>query len=148
MKIWTPPQQISEKEIVGRRAFGSKIFNHRNGEPLRYRISVFEDDRPNTGLSVDRLGVRTPKNAVLEFLEPFCEVMAERGSTTFKGWVQLCVADLRSKISVTDAEGEQNPYHAEIDRSPYTTVQAMRALAFELCVYASKYEFVEKPSAS
>ena len=145
MKRWKPPRDVSKKETVGRRAFGSRVFETRENVPLHYKLNVFQDDRMGTGLSVDRLGVRGPQESVLKFISPLCEEMAGKKGTKFKGWAQLRVCDLQVAVQATRAEGEENPYHAEIDRTSYPNVHAMRSLAFELCAHASKYPFVEKP---
>lgn len=140
--IWNPPEQISQKEFVGRRAFGSKVFQSEPDNVLHYRINVFMDHRLNTGLSIDRLGVRTACRKVLDLLLPLCDDMANVRSKEFAGWAQIKVEDIASKIDVTPAVCENNPYHAEIDRSDHTTKGALRSLAFELCVQASKHPFI------
>lgn len=144
MPIWIPPKKISPKEFVGRRAFGSRVFEKEDDKVLRYRIDIFLDKRAGTGLSVDRLGVRAACPEVLAFLSPLCDEMAEKGSTEFVGWAQVKVEDLKGIIiKATDAVGEDNSYHAEIDRTDYPTAGALRALAFRLCVHASKYDFIK-----
>ncbi len=142
---WTAPREISPKEFVGRRAFGSKVFEKEGNSVLRYKINVFLDERIGTGLSVDRLGVRVAEVEVLTFLRPLCDAMAEKGSTNFSGWAQISAKDVENIIKVIEAIGEENPYHAEIDRSNYQNVDALRAFAFQLCVYASKHEFIPRP---
>ena len=139
---WTPPKNVSTKEIIGRRAFGSRIFNTDPNSTIHYKIDVFLDNRIGTGLSVDRLGVRRAVPNVLAFLCPLCDEMANKGSTEFKGWAQISVSDVHHSIMATDAVGEQNPYHAEIDRSDYQNERTLRSFAFELCVFASKHEFL------
>ena len=139
---WTPSGIVSKKAVKGRRAFGSKIFETKDAV-LRYKIDVFLDRR-DCDLSVDRLGVHEVDKKVVSFLRPLCEAMANKGSTTFHGWVQLRVGDLRSDVKNTEAYNEDNPYHAEIDRSAHASLGAKRSFAFELCVIASKNEFVYK----
>ena len=141
---WKPPKHISVKEVVGRRTFGSKVFDRSAGTTLHFRIDVFMDSRPGTGLSGDRLGVRAAQQEVLQFLYPLCDDMATKGATTFVGWAQISAKDLRGTIRATISTGEDNPYHAEIDRSKHPTEESLRSLAFELCVHASKQEFIDR----
>ena len=145
---WTPPNHVSNKEFVGRRVFGTKAFN-KTSNSRRYKLDVFMDTRLDTGLSVDRLGVKAVCKEVLVFLTPLCETIAKKRNKQFKGWAQMHVNDLlKLKINIksTKPDNEDNPYHAEICRTPYETDAALRSLAFALCVYASDYDFIEKPS--
>ena len=141
---WTPTDTVSDKEFIGRRAFGSRVFTNEENV-LRYRIDVFLDSR-GSDLSIDRLGIRKVNDNIVSFLLPLCESMASRGRTTFRGWACLKVGDIKAKVRKTDAENEENPYHAEIDRSQHLSEAAQRSLAFELCAHASKYGFVHKPT--
>ena len=144
MKIWTPPTNISAKEIVGRRAFGSRVFA--TGANLPYKIDVFLDKKIGTGLSVDRLGVRKACQEVLDFLTPLCDASAKNRSSKFVGWAQISVEDVQKiGIHVKEAVGENNPFHAEICRSDYPNINALRSLAFHLCVCASKHKFICRP---
>jgi hypothetical protein len=147
MTGWVPPKTVSKKEMVGRRAFGSKVFEQAKDNVLHYKIDVFLDDRLGTGLSIDRLGVRTARPEVLTLLAPLCDQMADKRSTSFVGWAQFRVDDVRCGIAATDPVSEDNPYHAEIDRSHYQNVAALRSLAFELCVHASKHAFIDRSAA-
>ena len=143
---WTPPNEVSKKEVVGRRAFGSRVFEKEKGPfRLRYKINVFLDSKDGD-LSVDRLGVRHVEEDVLQFLYPLCNAIAAKGNTKFQGWAQFLVSDLPMRVTKTESIGENNPYHAEIDRSNHRSEEAQRSFAFELCVYASKYEFVSSPA--
>lgn len=146
-RIWKPQGTFSTKEMIGRRAFGSKVFERSEESVLRYKVDVFLDKRRGTSLSVDRLGIRTAKPDVLEFLLPLCDRMAEKGSTEFVGWAQISAADVHGGLTATRPVGEENPYHAEIDRAQYPTDEALRAFAFQLCVYASKHEFIDRSAA-
>ncbi len=145
MNRWYPPTHISQKEIVGRRTFGSRVFDKTNGV-LKYKIDIFLDKRTAFNLSVDRLGVRVADRNVVDFLKPLCDESAEKRSSKFNGWAQISVNQIQ-KIGVraTEAINEENPYHAEISRSRHQTVSALRSLAFELCVYASKHDFISRP---
>ena len=140
-KGWKPTDEVSPKEFVGRRAFGSNVFGT-SSDMSHYKIDVFLDNRMLGGLSVDRLGVRTARIDVLDRLRPLCDNIAKKGRTNFVGWAQICVADIKQKISATNAVNEENPYHAEIDLTPFKNEPSLRAFAFELCVLASRHEFI------
>ena len=140
---WKPTETVSDKVFIGRRAFGNRVFAN-DKAVLRYRIDVFLDPR-KSDLSVDRLGIRQISDDIVAFLHPLCESMAAKGGTKFRGWARLKVGDLRACVRKTKATNEENPYHAEIDRSEFVSQGAQRAFAFELCTQASKYEFVHKP---
>ncbi len=96
-------------------------------------------------MSVDRLGVRTASHDTLTFLCPLCDKMAKKGSTRFVGWAQIAVKDIQQLVQATNAVHEQNPYHAEIDRSGHENIRALRSFAFMLCVLASKHDFIYRP---
>lgn len=145
MTVWNPPKKVSSKEFVGRRAFGSRVFENPSDGRLHYKIDAFLDKRTGTGLSVDRLGVRTAYHDVLAFLCPLCDEMAKKGSTEFIGWAQIAVKDIQKLVQATKAVGEDNPYHAEIDRSGHVNIEALRSFAFRLCVHASKHPFIYRP---
>lgn len=95
-------------------------------------------------LSIDRLEIRDVNLGVVKFLTPKGKSHARQRNTTFHGWALLCVKDLAVGVKGTAVKDGDNPYHAEIDRSAYTTGLAKRSFAFELCVHASKYDFVDK----
>jgi hypothetical protein len=140
------PADISDKEIVGRRAFGSdKSVFSRPGKPEKYRIDVFMDDRLETDLSVDRLGVRKPDPDRMVELDALGTALGAKQEKQFRGWAQLPVKDLGLTVRRTDAEGEANPYHAEISRDEHRTDQTARSLAFRLCLVASEFEFIVSP---
>ena len=134
-----------------RRAFGGRVFQPEGTVLLRYRIDLFLDDRMAQrtsfgGLSVDRLGVRKAQDSVLSRLLPLCELSATKRSSKFVGWAQILVSDLRQPVFSTPAENEANGFHAEIDTTPFGNRESIRAFAFELCVAASRNEFIEKGS--
>ena len=144
MKIWKPPKIISAKEFVGRRAFGSRVFD-RSQSVLPYKIDIFLDNRKGVNLSVDRLGVRQPSRDVVEFLVPLCDSSADKRSSKFVGWAQIEVRQIMHLgVHATEAIDEINPYHAEISRSKHDTNKSKRSLAFELCVHASKHSFLDR----
>ena len=64
MNKWVLIEQISSKVIVSRRAVGSRVFDKSNSA-LRSNINVFLDTRENTGLSVDRIGMKNVNHSVL-----------------------------------------------------------------------------------
>ena len=141
----TPSSTVSDKEIVGRRAFGNKVFDNRATRTLPYQINIFLETRDNMGLSVDRLGVRKAYSDVLSFRTPHCDSLAKIRAKEFVGWAQLCVSDIQQiGISSTEAINEENPYHAEISLSDHDSRQARRSLAFRLCVFASKHKFIHR----
>ena len=142
---WKPPDKVSDKEFIGRRAFGSNVFDT-SSSTSQYKINVFMDSRMHGGLSVDRLGVKTVRAEVLDYLYPLCDDMANKGRTRFIGWARLRVSDIKQKINATRAVNEENLFHAEIDLTPFKNEQSLRAFAFELCVQASKYEFIHHPA--
>lgn len=154
--LWNPPSKISEdKEILGRRAFGSKIFDKSGDNVLQYKMNVFLDERTNGGLSLDRLGVKNVREEVLEFLQPLCDEMASKGGTWFEGWAQFSISKckesskMKLEVSKTEASGENNPYHAEIDLPDFGNIpslQKSRTLAFVLAVCASSYPFINRLS--
>ena len=145
MKIWKPPKSLSPKEIVGRRTFGSRIFD-KSDSILPYKIDIFMDSRIGENISVDRLGIRQAKPDVIEYLSPLCDKSAFKRSSNFVGWAQIEVSQIENLgVHATDAVDEENPYHAEISRLGHQTVKAMRSLAFELCVHASKHSFLSRP---
>lgn len=145
MKNWNPPKSVSPKEIVGRRTFGTRIFDE-SENILPYKIDIFLDDRIGENLSVDRLGVRRAMTNVVEFLLPLCDRSAMKRSSKFQGWAQIEVGQItKLGVHATEAVDEENPYHAEISRSNHKTVSAMRSLAFELCVHAARNDFLDRP---
>lgn len=143
MSSWTPQPKISPKEMVGRRAFTTKL-RQPNGH---YKADVFLDDRIGTGLSMDRLGIR-PADAekVTKELMPLCEAMATKRERPFTGWAQLRVSDVpKLVVEATEADGEVNPYHAEVNRDNCTDQNHLYMVAFMLATMASMHEFVEPP---
>ena len=53
--MWNPPDQVSTKEMIGRRAFGKDKSVFANSEATKYKLNVFLDDRLADNLSFDRL---------------------------------------------------------------------------------------------
>lgn len=140
--MFNPVSEVSEKETVGRRAFGTSVFVCE--KPLAYNFSVFLDDRTEDNLSVDRLGIRPPdKEAALAYLKPLGQQMGEKRKKAFSGWAQISARDvMKIGIKKTDAEGEDNIYHAEISRKDHVGEQAQISLAFRLKVFAEKNDFL------
>ena len=82
MSSWTPQPEVSQKEMVGRRAFTKKL-RQPNGH---YKPDIFMDDRLSTGLSVDRLGIKVEHTAeITSELKPLCGKMGEQRGRTFTG---------------------------------------------------------------
>lgn len=146
--MWSPPPEISKKEFLGRRAFGSDVgFTDRG--VTHYEPDLFMDERPGSELSFDRLGIRERDFVeTAEWLLPYCEEIAKKGATTFKGWARILVRDLKElRVSPTEPEGEENPYHAELDRSKYYDEELRYTLAFRLCTLCAKNDFLKIPES-
>jgi hypothetical protein len=143
MRLWNAPDQVSTKEIIGRRAFTENI---RNGAGY-YRIDIFLDERDKSGLSVDRLGIRDADDDVVRCLAELGVALGEKRGRPFAGWAQLKVSDIpaKSKLKVTKtvADGEDNPYHAEIAYADTGVVSYNEA--FMLSVLAAKLDFLPAP---
>lgn len=142
MSLWNPPADVSPKEVVGRRAFTRKLYVADSHE---YKADVFLDLQIGTGLSVDRLGVRIADEGVVEYLAPFGRTMAAKGGQTFYGWAQIKVSEVKDAIAATEAIGEENPYHAEFDRSACQNIETLRYFAFMLASIASRNKFLPAP---
>lgn len=142
MSVQPPDEELHDKEIVGRRAFGrcKKIF-HENNTVLHYRLDVFIDKRPG-GISVDRLGIGDYDKKRLGFLDTLGVAMGEKRTVRFRGWAQFSVSDLRECIQPTEAVGEENPFHAEVMRDGFPSPEAKRALAYQMCVLASQRDCI------
>jgi hypothetical protein len=133
------PTLISDKELVGRRIFGDKIWDgdHSKEGMWIFRWDHFFDERlveindPNDGLSFDRLGVRRPDKDVLAILRPLAEKEGSDRvpSRQFKGWAVVAVAKLRHQIPscelrpqrIVKTSSEGNIYHAVLNIPCYQT---------------------------
>lgn len=141
--MWSPPAKISDKEIVGRRAFGEDKHIFARADRSQYRIDVFLDTRLETDLSFDRVGIRKAEEAVLAFLTPLCREHGTTQGKCFRGWLQIPVRELgRLPILPKKSVGEMNPYHAELSRDDHRKLEAARSLAFRLCVLAGPHPFL------
>lgn len=105
------------------------------------------DDRLGTGLSVDRLGMKqTDQDVVGSVLVPLASAMGVKRNLPFTGWAQLPVSEIKmTKVEATPPEGEDNPYHAEINRDDCDNTSAAYFLAFMLSVIAGQHEFIPSP---
>ena len=141
--MWDPPDQVSTKEMIGRRAFGKDKSVFANPEATRYKLGVFLDDRLADDLSFDRLGVRAADSDVVEFLIALGDELGRTRDKQVRGWAQIKADDLRKlDFKKTDAEGEENPFHGELSREDLRNENAARDLAFQLCELASRYLFL------
>lgn len=148
--MWNPSQnEVSSKEIVGRRAFGKKLYSEsgERGHFRVFRISIFLDDRYDKDLSFDRLGVRRVFADVISFLSP---IGLEHGlklvpKRDFRGWATIKMVDLKNLVvkpsSPPSAGG--NPYHADLIRDGYRDKGTAETLAWRLSVHASKMALTE-----
>lgn len=136
------------KELVGRRAFGKDKYIFASKGALHYKIDVFLDNRTGTGLSVDRLGIGQIDKKIVKRLAPVGAAMGERLEKEFRGWAPFPVQTFHKFCVPTLAVGEDNPYHAEINRDNYPTPASLRALAFEICVAATDQDFIPCPAAT
>jgi hypothetical protein len=127
---------IHEKEILARRALGkdSEVFEKDN--IYHYKLTLFMDRRPG-GISVDRFGLGEPNKKIVAFLNGLGIAFGERIGKEFRGWATFRAFEFRKIVSPTPAEGEENPYHAEIMKNGHEDTEAQRSLAFRLCVEAS-----------
>jgi len=146
LQLEEPEKEIHKKELIGRRAFGKdkEIFSESNGHK-HYKIKLFTDTRPG-GLSVDRLGIGEANMKRVPFLDQLGLEMGEKRNKDFRGWAQLSVTSIYELVVATEADGEVNPFHAEILRDEHPTDRSRRSLAFELCELARLQGFLESPS--
>lgn len=141
------PHVIHKKERIGRRVFGKAkdVWREQNGEK-HYKMDVFMDNREG-GLSVDRLGVNLAEKRRIRVLNPLGVAMGEKRGRVFRGWAQFNVTEIHELVVPTPAVGEENPYHAEIERDDhFLTPAAKRVLAMRLCDLARQYEFIVSQS--
>ena len=154
--MWFPDRRkVSAKEIVGRRAFGSKVFTPADckgvkGAPGGFRINVFYEQEQQTDLSLDRLGLRETDPEVLAYLHPVCRNHAERRGTTFICWAAILVSALdRETLEPSPIEpdknwpaNDENPFHCDLkldvvrDSDGKIHPALMENLAFKLAVLA------------
>ena len=82
---------------------------------LKYRMEVFFDAEVGNGLSLDRVGMKDVDLEVISFLTPLGHAQANRKKSKFRGWATIKMSELeRFSVQPTKAEGEENPYHAEL----------------------------------
>ncbi|MCL4774918.1 MAG: hypothetical protein KJZ98_13305 [Burkholderiaceae bacterium] len=120
--MWSPVkgQPVSNKEIVGRRVFGTDYLNKTDsakGRKDAFKMTVFVEDRPDSNISFDRVGLRNADKAVLQHLRPLCERHAKAKSSVFSGWAALPVEHIRNephKYEVTATPDDENAYHADV----------------------------------
>jgi hypothetical protein len=147
---WIPDKnKISDKEILGRRAFGQG-FETAEGAKVpkgHFRLDVFWEDRLNEDLSLDRLGLKEPNPSVLRHLDPICLAHAQRKKKPFLGWAGLRAADI-AKLPVRPSEDpvykDQNPYHADLVLDDFRSKALMETLAFRLVHHAQRIGLIAR----
>ena len=126
---WKPNSSIGKSETIGRRVLESQRSKH---DRLKIKFDAFIENRPDSNLSVDRLGDGNPVKKVVDYLRPLGERFAEeRGKPgTFIGWASWTTSKLTSRpfnlelIATPIAENVEkgiarNDYHADIATAKY-----------------------------
>ena len=72
--------------------------------------------------------------------------MGELKKSVFRGWAQFSVQEFRKFTRATAAVGEVNPFHAEIIRDNFPTDEALRILAYSMCLAANELSFLDSPT--
>lgn len=121
--MWRPPkdQQVSDKEIIGRRLFGGDYFlkqSSSHGKAGGFKLDRFIETRPGCDLSVDRMGLKTANAEVISILLRDCEKHACDLGKVFSGWAALPVANIRGKPHYLEVKPTPilgvNEYHADV----------------------------------
>jgi len=135
--MWKPDKnKVSDKEIIGRRVFGQKIFIAPRERGL-FKMDIFYDTRLENELSFDRLGLKT----VDKFLTTQCHQHGNMQNKTFVGWATIKVSDLK-KLTIQPTPTEENPYHADLSREGFRDPLSAELLAYRLAHHASLLELV------
>ncbi|TGN99658.1 hypothetical protein PN36_35270 [Candidatus Thiomargarita nelsonii] len=101
--MWKPDKKnVSDKEIVGRRVFGKKIFRAPRERGL-FVPEIFYDTRLENDLSFDRLGLKKVDKDVVRFLTQQCYQHGDMQNKKFVGWATIKVSDIK-KIKVSQSE--------------------------------------------
>lgn len=132
VRRWGPPEDIGDKELIGRRVFDDPIFNGELDEAARGRLRLdhFMETREGADVSLDRLGRANAEKRVLNYLLPRCLHAANKFSSRkgFEGWAGLQVQKVHSdqklplKVQASpvwsDSSDENDPemniYHSHI----------------------------------
>lgn len=139
--MWKPDKnKVSDKEIIGRRLFGHKIFIAPRERGL-FKMDIFYDTRLANDLSFDRLGLKTVDKDVVKFLTQQCHQHGSLQNKTFVGWAAIKVSDSK-KLTIQPTPTEENPYHADLSREGYRDPLSAELLAYRLAHHASVLELV------
>jgi hypothetical protein len=148
MKFKPDKHLVSEKELLGRRIFGDKIWDGFHQPAEIFRWDHFYEERlilqgdPDDGLSFDRVGIRAIAKDVLAELRPVAEREGLRREPPrqFNGWAVVPAAKMRL---LTECElcpapiNPENPYHAVLRIMCYGKRDRAREIASFLAHLAS-----------
>jgi hypothetical protein len=147
--------RVSDKELIGRRIFGDRIWDGYYGQhgAQIFRWEHFFDqrlveaDNPNDGLSFDRLGLRRPDRDVLAILRPIAHSDGQNRmpQRDLKGWAVIEVARLRQVYRnyelkpqpILEPAADVNRYHAVFEIRCYQDGDRAREIAVMLSHLAS-----------
>jgi hypothetical protein len=139
--MWKPDKnKVSDKEIIGRRIFGHKIFIAPPERGL-FKMELFYDKRFENNLSFDRIGLKTVDKEVVKFLTPQCHEHGKMQNKKFVGWAAIRVSDLK-KLEIQATASSENPYHADLMREDFRDAVSAELLAYRLAHHASALELV------
>lgn len=146
---------ISDKELIGRRVFGGKVWDgyySLDGVQI-FRWDHFFDERlisrdnQDDGLSFDRLGVKRPDANVRATLRALAisEGQGRKPPRAFEGWAVIEVAKLREiypklelvPCPIIQPRAAANPFHALLKLGCYQERERAREIAAMLCFLAS-----------
>jgi hypothetical protein len=147
--MWKPDKKrVSDKEIVGRRVFGKKIFREPRERGL-FVPEIFYDTRLENDLSFDRLGLKKVDKDVVRFLTQQCHQHGDMQNKKFVGWAAIKVSDIKKikvsqleKLEIQATPSQENPYHADLPREGFRELVSAERLACQLAYYASVLELV------
>ena len=151
---WNPDAtKMGKGEIVGRRVFENDLLKESGKEATKreIKISAFLEGHYAARLSVDRIGQGQVVQSVIRFLTPLADNHGKNRipPLEFEGWARLLTNDFITDHPVIPKPENNNPYHAEIDRSEAPNKKWARTLAFRLVAHARKFALIKpirKPS--
>ncbi len=143
MPIWYPPEEIGQKELVGRRLLDNPDTTRstdNDGRPL-LKITDFHESRPGDDLSVDRLGDPNPNRDTLRAITCVADADAtnRNPARAFNGWATIRVQNFRftgwvAELAATPTRSEdgtiENHWHADVSRDGFRE----KAQAYTLAV--------------
>lgn len=139
---WNPDSdKVSEKETVGRQAFGRCfVAEGGGGLPAGYfRIDVFYEDRTTEHLSLDRLGMKRVDEDVVRHLTPVADKNGASQNKDFICWAAIKMKAL-SGFDIRPKKEDDNEYHCELNLDKYRERQHAELLAFKLSHLATRVE--------